>query len=707
MARKTAGEREYDLLQEISKNIDTWYRAYNINLRNFRDDVNFLFIDQWDASDRNEFKRLQKPMLTFNKIYDFFKKVVGEQRQNTPNLEVRCLTGDSSQEAIKLRADIVRQIAYDSKSDIVYQTAFENALAGGFGGIRVLTDYTTPKSYEQKIFLRRIDNPERLFFDPNAKEPTKHDGNYCGYYDIMGKEEFKEQYPDVEYPKSFPLHSEIKEFYWGDKNTISVVEYYKKEWFSFSVHQLSNGKTVTDKEYRKIKEQYEEMSQLEDVEGIDQPIVLPEIIKTRRSRDYKIMCYKAIYGQIVEKYKWPSKYFPIIFCPGDVHNIEGEERTISFVRFVRDAQRFLNYTGSEIAQAIKNSRREQFLVTPDNISGEGLIDIWRNPSNQQGALVAVPDKITKQMPIKLPPSEIPQTLLQQYQRAESDIQSVLGYYEANRGAQGQELSGVALRERQRTGNMGVAVFFDNLNRAIEQTGRVILSLLPEIYDTERRISLQAPNGENQDVFINRKIAGGQAENDVTKGDYDVIIKDGPSFAVQKEEALKILVEMVKVNPQTFPLVADLIASSIDIENSPQLVERFKTLVPKDILAKESGQPPPPPQPNPAMIAAQQQQQLQQAELQLKQQQMKLDSEKALRQQQLDAAQIELDMEKLRMEEQITGVKAQAEVGKANLDYEANIANSLSKILGAHSSMQKQDHETVREIINFNRPKGER
>lgn len=702
MARKTSEERNEDLLQEISENITSWYSNYSVNLQQFRRDKDFLFLEQWDASDRSEFKRVQKPMLTFNKVYDFFKKVVGEQRQNTPNLEVRCLDGDSSQEAITLRSDIVRQIAYGSKSDIVYQTAFENALAGGFGAIRVVVDYESPKSFNQHIFLRRIENPERIFFDPNAKDTTKHDGGFCGYYDIMNRKEFKQEYPDIRHPESFPAQSEIKEFNWGTQDTITVVEYYKKEWFSFSLYKLSNGKTVTDKEYRKIKQQYEEMAALEDISGVQEPIILPEIISTRKSRDYKIMCYKAIYGEIIEKYEWTSKHFPLIFCPGDVHIVEGEERTISFVRFVKDAQRFLNYCGSEIAQAIKNSRREQFLVTPDNISGQGLADMWRNPALQQGALVAKPDPLTKQMPIKLPPSEIPQTLLAQYQRAEQDIQSVLGFYEANRGAAGQELSGVALRERQRTGNMAVAVFFDNLDRAIEQTGRVILSLLPGIYDTERKLSMQSPDGKNRDVIINRQIAGDKSENDVKKGEYDVIIKAGPSFAVQKEEALRMLIEMAKINPQVFPLVADLIAENIDIENGPQLVERFKTLVPQNIVAKEAGQPPPPPQPNPQMMMMQQEMQLKQAELKLKQQEQQIESEKDLRQQQIDAAKAEIEMQRLMLDEQIAKVKAGAEIGKAQLNYQGDIATSMSKILTAQSNIAKHSHNTARELLDLNR-----
>lgn len=711
MPKKTKSERDSDLLDEMSKNIGSWYSAYDKNLQDYRFDRDFLFLEQWDSNDRSEFDRLQKPRLTFNKIYDFFKKVVGEQRQNTPDLKVRCLNGESSQEAVTLRADLVRQIAYDSKSDIAYQTAFESALSGGFGAIRVSTHYRSPTSFEQEISIDRIENAERVFFDPNAKQPTKFDGDFCGYYDRMSKSDFDDKFPDVQYPQSFPEQFEIQNFNWGDDDTISVVEYYRKEWTSFKLHKLSDGQTVTDKEYTKIKQEYEELAMLEDVEGIEQAIVLPEVVSTRQSGDYKIMCYKAIYGEIIERYEWAGKHFPIIFCPGDIHIVEGEERTISFVRFVKDAQRFLNYCGSEIAQSIKNNRREQFLATPANVSGNGLDRMWKNPANQQGVLIANPDPITNQMPIKLPASEVPQSLLQQYQRAEGDLQSILGYYEANRGAQGQELSGVALQERQRTGNMGVAVFFSNLDRMIEQVGRVIMSLIPKIYDTERRISMQSQDGSDRDITVNQEFAGGQKENDLTEGEYDVVISAGPSFAVQRQEAVALLIDMVKINPQIFPLVADLVAENIDIENNPQLVERFKTLVPPEILAKESGQPPPPPKPDPMAEIAQQEMQLREkqlqidqkeleikeAELQMKQQSQMLESEKEFRQQQIDEARAMVEAEKLQLDRDLAQIRGAAEVEKANIDYQGDLAMAYSRIIAAQAAVSKSNHATACEL----------
>lgn len=699
MPRPNKDVTEKGILEEISKRINYWYTSNMQNIKAFRRDKDFLFLDQWDASDRAEFKRLQKPIMTFNKVYDFFKKVVGEQRQNTPNLEVRCILGDCSEEALALRQNIVKKIAFDSRSDICYQTAFENMLAGGFGALRVTTEYESPKSFDQKILLTTVEDPERAFFDPGAHDPTRRDGEYCGFYTTINRDKFEKQYPDIVQPQSFPAQFDMKHFSWGTEDTITIVEYYRKERFTFNLHKLNDGRTVTDKELRKIKNDFASTIEQLDEGTLDiasvSALIEPQIVSTRKSDDCKLMYYKVIFDKILEKKEWPGKEFPLVFMPGDAHSVEGEYRTLSFVRFVKDAQRFLNYCGCEIAQAIKNSRREQFLATPDNVSGQGIADMWRNPANQQGALIAKPDPLTKQMPIKLPPSEVPATLLAQYQRAEMDIQSILGFYEANRGSQGQELSGVALQERQRTGNMGVSVYFDNLDRGIEQVGRIIMSLMPSIYDTQRKVSFENDNGGQQDIILNQPLPGGKVENDVTKGEYDVVLKPGPSFAVQRQQALGVLIDLAKINPEVFPLIADLIAKNIDIDNSPQLVERIKNIVPPEILAKEEGKPPPPQQPNPQMMAAMQEMQIKQEEINIKKQELQLKQQEK----QIEAARMQLELEKLESQRQLTGMKAGAELEKAKMDYDSSITNSMAKIMSANTSLHKARHDTIQHVIN--------
>src|SRR5258707_8170072 len=101
-----AGIDEVEVLQKCNQHLNTWNSYFNENIVRGKDDMNFVLRDQWTAVERSEFTRLFKPAMTFNKLYDSTKKVVGEQRKNKPDLIVRSLTGKATQEQINLRADL-------------------------------------------------------------------------------------------------------------------------------------------------------------------------------------------------------------------------------------------------------------------------------------------------------------------------------------------------------------------------------------------------------------------------------------------------------------------------------------------------------------------------------------------------------------------------------------------------------------------------
>ena len=109
---------------------------------------------------------------------------------------------------------------------------------------------------------------ERVFYDPNSTTKTKTDGQYMGRYDQMDRKLFEETYPDVPWPKSFPSNFNLEFFTWGDKDVITICEYYEKEWYNFTLYKLSDGRTVTKKEYNKLKKEYEDgLLQAASMEG--------------------------------------------------------------------------------------------------------------------------------------------------------------------------------------------------------------------------------------------------------------------------------------------------------------------------------------------------------------------------------------------------------------------------------------------------------
>lgn len=663
-----AGISEQQVLDQAGEHLNIWNSYFNENIVRGKDDVNFCIRDQWTAIERSEFTRLFKPAMTFNKLYDPVKKVVAEQRKNRPDILVRSLTGRATQEQINLRADLVRTISYQSQNDLVYQTAFKSALMMGFGAFQIGLDYESPRSFNKIIRYEMIPDPIRTVFDPVALKPHKGDGNYCARYHVFSRDEFFATYPYVTNPVSYTDPYMLLDFQWQTRDTITVCDYTVKEWYSFKILQVWNGEeklSLTEDEFKKLEKDYK--TQLEVVDGREEARRIvqkmePKIVGDRQTQDYRMMNYRMIRNQIIEFSHWPSRQLPIIFVDGDSYYLEGRQYTKSFIHEARDAQKCVNYFGSEIAAEVKNRRREQWLGTPDNISG--YEQDWRNPELQMGILRAKPDPKTGLMPVKQPPWDLSPAIMQNFQRSGQDIREILGFSETE-ALQGRDISGKARRERKLEGSMSAYVFFDNMNQAVEQGGRVVNDLLPYIIgEDERSMVISRKDGKTDSVVINRRVANGAIENDLGVGDFDVEIDTGPSFAVQRDIALEMFSETIKAFPQAFPLIADLWAGNLDIQQMPTVKERFKSLVPPEIIAKEEGREPPPKQPDPQQMMMQAEMQAKQAEIRNKMADIEIKAQKL----QLEREQAQLDKAELMIRAQ----KDQQEMQLNIYDHELNL-----------------------------------
>jgi len=685
-----AGIDEMDILEQARDNMVLWDGYFNENVTRGQDDMNFLLRDQWSALERSEFNRLFKPAMTFNKLYDATKKIAGEQRKNKPDLIVRSLTGKATQEQINLRSDLVRTISYQSQNDLVYQTAFRSALMRGFGAFDICLDYEDSYSFNQVVRFELIPDPSRTSFDPTAMKPHKGDGNFCARQFVYTKEEFYATYPDIINPVSYSDPRSLLDFQWETRDTIVVCKYTQKEWFPLKIYKLSNGMVVTEHEWEEMQEKLKLVRETADKSLIVGGIIMrevPTIKMERNTQDYKIRQYKLTQNQIIEFVDWPSKYLPLIFVDGDSEFIEGKQYTRSFIREAKDAQKFINYVGSEVAAEIKNRRREQWIGTPDNILGNE--QMWRNPELQNGILIAKADPKTGQMPQKMPPWELSQSLLLQYQRGNQDLREILGFSE-NEAIQGRDISGKARRERKMEGSMSAYVWFDNLNQAIEQGGRVVLDLLPVIVgEDERHMVVSKKDGKTESVTLNKKLPNGEVENQIQGGDFDIEIDTGPSFAVQKDIALEFFQQTIAANPQTFSLIADLWAKNLDVQFMPQIADRFKTLVPPQVLAKEEGKqlPPQPPSPQEQMMQAEMQ--ARQADIKNKMAETQIKAEKL----QLEKEQAQLDQVKLLLEAQ----KAQADAKLNVYDHQLNLETAKAR---HHLDGVKADNDFSHKIASI-------
>lgn len=704
-----------DVLKRSIKQIERAYECASKNIRRYQDAVKFNAGDQWDSDVASDYDRKKKPRLTFNRVYAYIKTIIGEQVSNTTDWTVRATSTNTPQSFVDLRSGVLRHIAYANKYHEIKQHAFKYQLMGGYGGWQVYTDYESETSFNQVIKIKKIKDATRIYYDPDAEESTKADGKFIGVTERMLKKAFDKEYPKQEGAESAPVPDVVEnsEVDWGNEDYITIAHHYVKEYYDETLSQLEDGTVIKggDSEikahYDMLAAQHDMIAQQAKLQGLPEPeLQLPEVVKTRTSKCYKIMYYKLVKNEILEEKEWPGRLLPIVFADGDTIVIDGVDKVQSFTTQAEDAQKFYNFVMSNIAESLKSFRKEQWLVTPSNIQGK-LAEIWKEPELVQGALVANPDAETGAMPIKVPASELPVTLINTKEMTEEDIQSIIGRNDASQGNDGSQVAYATLTARIMQNNAGVTEQFNNLKRADEQTGRIILDLLPHIYDTERTVTVQTPRGDKKPVVINQQ---GGLINSMTTGEYDIEISEGSNFAVQKAEAMEKLIQLVGLNPQAIlPRIADLVAENIDLENTNEIVKRLEGLLPPDVKAEKQGLPPPPPPPPPPEAQLMQMDmQLKQLDAEIKKQELtNLQQEMPLKvqfeQAKTATAQAKLQQtatdtqQKAYMAQQQTttaAIKANAEITNSRMNALSQMAKTHADIAKSHAAIQKARSPTT-------------
>lgn len=606
-----------EITYKIRDRISKFRNQFSLNLKIYHDETEFVMGVQWTEDESKLFERYNKIPLAFNKLGVLMNQLLAEQMMNTPNLQI---VPDQSVpvETADIRAALVKNISLSSDAKHIYQTAFQQAVVGGFGAIRIGTEYENDRSMNQVIRLWEFKDPTRCYWDLTAESPCKTDGMYAGFLERLSRKRFKSLHgKSLERKIGSTAITDDAQYTFADDDTITIIYDYERVADKKTLYQLSDEVgTCLDGEKLKTLEKVK-------VDDRDFYMFNGQAVTVINKRDvprYRIK-YRKIAGDYILEEEWfPSEQLPIIFVDQkSYYDKKGKQITRPFFQDVKDAQRYLNYLATTSAYLVKTARYDQFIGPRKSVQNPDTQQIWKDPSIHQGMLV-YDETPSGAKPEQLQPAQLSPALIQQYERVLTDIQSGTGMYQAQLGQQGNEVSRVAIDARTKRGNYNTYVPFNSLNKAIAVAGEIINEMIPKIYDTQRTLMLNMPEAESKPTEINvpQDEYGMETKNDMTTGDYKIRLVPGPSFDGQKEEARESMEMLFKANPQWVSLLGDLYVENLPFPNSMEMRNRIRTTIPPQIIeAGKTGKPlpPQPPQPNPD----EQMMQLKQQELQMKMQ----------------------------------------------------------------------------------------
>jgi hypothetical protein len=197
-----------------------------------------------------------------------------------------------------------------------------------------------------------------------------------------------------------------------------------------------------------------------------------------------------------------------------------------------------------------------------------------------------------------------------------DLQAVVGIFDPSQLPQGM-ISGKALNGQQMQTDMTNFHYYDNLTRSIAHTGRIILDLIPKIYSAERVMRIIGDDGKPELVTVNQR-TGQQDENgiekilnDVTIGEYDVVMETGPGYNTKRQEAVDSMMSLLAADPNLMAQAGDLIFRNMDFPGADVIADRLAAVNPMAQIDEKSPIPP-----QVQMQLANNQQQMQQMQQQI-------------------------------------------------------------------------------------------
>jgi hypothetical protein len=599
-AYNTDGPDKRDVLAEARRRLEAAWDHDSDNRTEAIKDLRFLGLDQWPEDVRQKRESEGRPVLTLDHLNQHKNQVVNDIRQ--ANISLKAIPVDSKTDPAlaEIVTALMRDVQYQSHAEHVYAQAADGAVSCGIGHFRFKTRYVDDRVFEQELLIEPIPYPLAVFWDPAAVKPDRSDAMWCFVTEFVPTGTFKQRYPhaqmaDVDAMRDIASASGM---YWATRDGVLIAEYWCKKPKKRRLVAFEDGSVVdlTDAE-RGIEEQ------LVQVYG--------PVQGEREAQGYKIEQSIISGVEVLEgPHEWAGQYIPIIPVIGSEIHLETKTIRMSLIRGARDPQRLYNYWRSAAAELIALVPKSKFLVTDKQIAPYRAEWEQAHLSPKPYLRFVPDDKMPRGMPQKIDPADPPAAIWQEASLVVDDMKAATGIYDASLGAKSNETSGVAIARRQVEGDVSTYHFADNLRRSLEHAGRVMIDLIPKIYDTQRVVRLLGEDGQEKFEQINWPTidtATGESVvyNDLSSGRYDIRVSIGPSYTTQRIEARETLIEFMKAIPQAAPYIMDLVASSLDFDGADDIAERLKKLIPPQILPEDER--PAPEQPNPAQMQAQEMQ----------------------------------------------------------------------------------------------------
>jgi len=539
------------------------------------EDLRFLVGDQWEDEVRSRRTAKRKPVLTINRLPAFVAQVIGSRLQNETVIDIKPDI-DGAKVIAAVRKGLMRSIQKVSKANLAYDNALLGSVTCGIGNFQVELDYDNDEVWHQSIRIAPISDHFSVVWSRSRTDPTGADAPHCFVVETMPAETFRAEYPwatpaDI---ISDRMPAELINSNWYMADDVRIVTFWQMRERRREIALLTSGQTV-------------DITDVADPEKLGQIAQFPDGSPMIRTiyRKYAQM-YRCSGADVLEgPYELPIDRVPVFRVPGWEIKIGEKLHRWGLLRFMKDPQRLHNFWRSAIAEKIMQSPKNTWVAADTAVAGREKA--WRQSHASDDPLL-IYNAEAGQKPERNPPVQMEPALIEQAAITTQDLKDVSNIHEANLGMPSNEVSGRAIQERVRVSDTGTAIYNSNLEKAIEECGRVCNQLIPYVYDTQRVVKVIGDDNKEYLLEINNLTDKNRI--DITAGRYTVSVSTGPSYKTKRQESADSMMGLATAMPNILALASDLIVEAQDWPDADKIAARIRNTLPPGILSEDEVTP---------------------------------------------------------------------------------------------------------------------
>ena len=314
-------------------------------------------------------------------------------------------------------------------------------------------------------------------------------------------------------------------------------------------------------------------------------------------KDKKDKVYWAIIegNEVLEYGEFPSKYIPIIPVYGMDIQYKDNRTIKGIVRDLRDPQSSYNYMKSQEMESVAMAPKP-FVAAPEGqIDADRIKDYHRlginvleyKTTDNNNNNVTAPNFATATPNIAW--------MQQITSGAQNDMREVSGIYDTALGANTKVMSGTAMIAQTTNAEAGQYNFTENLQASIQQSGKIVISLINPIMGEQGMIRILGEDGQQSLIDLGvpqfDPITGQPVMIDLNFDEMDISVSSAPAYATRRDAGAQAIQDIMQAIPEKAAILADIAVSNLDVPGATEAAKRLKMTLPPEMQQADVGMVP--------------------------------------------------------------------------------------------------------------------